>query len=159
MCSVRAGERLRPEDLGFGRLFERVRDAVIVADARTQRIVLWNPAAEKMFGHSTAEALELRVEALVPENLKDDHRAGIARYAETGHGPYVDSDAPLDLPAVRKDGEEISVELSLSPISPVDDADGGEGQFVLAIIRNVTRRKQAEEAIRHLNQNLENRVK
>src|SRR5918992_5728586 len=147
MCSVRAGERLRPEDLGFGKLFERVRDAVIVADAKTQRIVLWNPAAEKMFGYSTSEALELRVEVLVPEHLKDDHRAGIARYAETGHGPYVDSDAPLDLPAVRKDGEEIRIELSLSPISPVHDADGGEGKFVLAIIRDITERKRAEEEL------------
>src|ERR671917_2416523 len=129
MSSVRTGERLRPEDLGFGKLFERVRDAVIVADANTQRIVLWNPAAEKMFGYSASEALELRVEALVPENLKDDHRAGIARYAETGHGPYVDADRPLELPAVKKDDEQISVELSLSPISPVHEADGGEGQF------------------------------
>jgi PAS domain S-box-containing protein len=152
-------ERFRPHDLGFGELFARIRDAVIVADAKTQRIVLWNPAAEKMFGYSTSEALELRVEALVPENLKDDHRAGIARYAETGHGPYVDSDAPLELPAVRKNGKEISVELSLSPISPVHEADGGEGQFVLAIIRDVTRRKQAEEAIQQLNKDLENRVK
>jgi PAS domain S-box-containing protein len=152
-------ERLRPKDLGIGKLFERIQDAVIVADAKTQRIVLWNLAAAKMFGYSTSEALELKVEVLVPEHLKSNHRAGIARYAKTGHGPYVDSDAPLDLPAVRKDGEEISVELSLSPISPVDDADGGEGQFVLAIIRDVTRRKQAEEAIRQLNQNLENRVK
>jgi PAS domain-containing protein len=48
MCAVRAGERLRPEDLGFGRLFERIRDGVIVADAKTQRIVLWNAAAAKM---------------------------------------------------------------------------------------------------------------
>src|SRR3712207_8603481 len=102
-------ERMHPEDLGFGPLFERIRDAVIVADARTQRIVLWNPAAEKMFGYSTSEALELRVEALVPENLKDDHRAGIARYAETGHGPYIDSDRPLELPAVKKCGEQIRI--------------------------------------------------
>jgi PAS domain S-box-containing protein len=150
-------ERFRPEDLGFGKLFERVRDAVIVADAKTQRIVLWNPAAEKMFGYSTSEALELRVEVLVPENLKDDHRAGIARYAETGHGPYVDADAPLDLPAVRKDGEEIRVELSLSPIGPVDGAEDGR-HFVLAIIRDFTRRKRDEEAIRQLNKDLENRV-
>src|ERR687892_1212381 len=130
MCFVRAhssmganlmtSDRLRPEDLGFGRLFERVRDAVIVADAMTQRIVLWNAAAAKMFGYSASEALKLRVEALVPESLKAAHRAGIARYAETGHGPYIDSDAPLDLPAVKKNGEEISVEMSLSPARPVD---------------------------------------
>src|SRR3712207_5013765 len=152
-------ERLSPEDLGFGRLFERIRDAVIVADARTQRIVLWNPAAAKMFGYSASEAMKMRVEALVPEPLKTAHREGIARYAQTGSGPYVDSDAPLDLPAVRKDGKEISIELSLSPISSVHDADGGEGQFVLAIIRDVTERRRAEEAIWQLNKNLEDRVK
>src|SRR5215213_7363455 len=158
MCSVRAGERLRPEDLGFGRLFERIRDGVIVADAKTQRIVLWNAAAAKMLGYSASEALKLRVEELVPESLKDAHRSGITRYARTGHGRYIDSDAPLDLPAVRKNGQEIRVELSLSPIRPVHDADDGEAQFVLAIIRDVTGRKRAEEAVRQLNEDLEKRV-
>src|SRR5215210_8468451 len=145
MCSVRAGERLRPEDLGFGRLFERIRDAVIVADAKTQRIVLWNAAAAMMFGYSASEALNMRVEELVPEPLKAAHRAGITRYARTGHGQYIDSDAPLDLPAMRKNGKEISVELSLSPICPVHEADSGEARFVLAIIRDVTKRKGAED--------------
>src|SRR5215204_5650259 len=65
---------------------------------------------------------------------------------------------PLDLSAVRKDGEEIRVELSLSPIRPVHDADGGEAQYVLAIIRDLTVRKKAEEAVRQLNKDLENRV-
>ena len=152
-------ERVRPEDLGFGRLFERIQDAVIVADAETQRIVLWNRAAAKMFGYSVSEAMQLRVEALVPEPLKDAHRAGITRYARTGHGPYIDSDAPLDLPAVTKNGKEISVEMSLSPISPVDDVHGGEARFVLAVIRDVTERKRAEVAIRQLNKNLEDRVR
>ena len=151
-------ERLRPEDLGFGRLFERIRDAVIVADAETQRIVLWNQAAARMFGYSASEALKLRVEELVPEPLKAAHRAGITRYARTGHGQYIDSDAPLDFPAVKKNGEEISVELSLSPIRPVHDADGDEARFVLAIIRDVTERKKAEDAVRQLNKDLENRV-
>src|SRR5215211_1580781 len=158
MCSVRADERLRPEDLGFGKLFERIRDAVIVADASTQRIVLWNAAAAKMFGYSASEALKMRVEELVPEPLKDAHRAGITRYARTGHGRYIDSDAPLDLPAMRKNGQEIDVELSLSPIRPVHAADYGEAQFVLAIIRDVTGRKRAEGAVRQLNKDLENRV-
>jgi PAS domain S-box-containing protein len=67
---------VRKEDLGIGKLFERIRDAVIVADAETQRVVLWNPAATNIFGYTVSEALELRVEALVPEYLKDQHRAG-----------------------------------------------------------------------------------
>jgi PAS domain S-box-containing protein len=157
MCSVWAGEQLRPEDLGFGKLFERIRDAVIVADAQTQRIVLWNAAA-KMFGYTASEALKMRVEELVPEPLKAAHRAGITRYARTGHGQYIDSDAPLDLPAMRKSGKQIDVELSLSPIRTVHDADDGEAQFVLAIIRDVTERKRAEEVVRQLNKDLENRV-
>ena len=152
-------ERLRPEDLGFGRLFERIQDAVIVADARTQRIVLWNQAAAKMFGYSAPEALKMRVEALVPEPLKTAHREGIARYAQTGRGPYVDSDAPLDLPAVRKDGKEISIELSLSPITSTNWPLPPSASCTGPIIRDTTGRKRAEEEIRQLNKNLENRVK
>ena len=150
-------EGVRPEDLGIGRLFERVRDAVIVAEAKTERIVLWNPAAERVFGYSVPEALGMRVEALVPRHLKARHRAGVAFYGETGRGRYIDSHALLDLPAVRKDGEEIRVELSLNPIGPVDDAEGeanGEGRFVLAIAREVTERKRAEEALRESEERL-----
>jgi PAS domain S-box-containing protein len=138
---------VRKEDLGIGELFERIRDAVIVADAETQRIVLWNPAATNTFGYAASEALELRVEALVPEYLKDQHRAGIARYAQTGRGPYIDSHTPLELPALRKDGEQIYIELSLSPIRSVDKTDG-KGRFVLAIVRDITERKRAEEELR-----------
>ncbi len=150
---------IHPQDLGIGTLFERIRDAVIVADAESQQIVLWNPAAARMFGYSSPEALELKVEALVPEPLKAQHRAGIARYAKTGHGPYIDSHEVLELPAVRKDGEEISIELSLSPISPVHEVDASGGsRFVLAIIRDITERKRMEEEVRQLNKDLEKRV-
>src|SRR5918911_1195515 len=127
---------MRPEDLGIGSLFGRIRDAVIVADTETQRIAVWNPAATKMFGYSLPEALQLRIEELVPEPLKAQHRAGMTRYIETGHGPYIDSDRLLELPALRKDGEEIRIELSLSPIGPVS-ATNGDRRFVLAIIRDI----------------------
>src|SRR5918997_2189092 len=96
----------RPQDLGIGHLFEPMRDAVIVADAQTGRIVLWNPAATEIFGYSVSEALEMDVEELVPERLRERHRAGLARYRETGHGPYIDSSELLELPAVRKAGDE-----------------------------------------------------
>src|SRR5919107_4671947 len=148
---------MRPQDLGIGMLFERIRDAAIVADAKTQRIVLWNQAATNIFGYSALEALRLRVEALVPEHLKDQHRAGIARYAETGHGAYIDAPRLLELPALREGGEEIYIELSLSPIGVADRADGND-RYVLAIVRDITARKRAEEEIRRVNEDLENRV-
>jgi PAS domain S-box-containing protein len=141
-------EHLRPEELGIGTLFERIREAVIVADATTQRIVLWNPAATNIFGYSISEALELDIEKLVPEPLKTQHREGITRYAQTGHGPYIDSHRLLELPALTKSGEEIYVELTLSPIGLAEDTNRGR-RFVLAIVRDVTERKLAEEALRH----------
>jgi PAS domain S-box-containing protein len=138
---------VRPKDLGIGKLFWMIRDAIIVAEARSQQIVLWNPTATKIFGYSASEALELRIEALVPEPLKAAHRTGIARYAETGQGTYIDSDVPLELPALSKSGEEIYVELSLSPIEPKYESDG-DGRFVLAVVRDITERKRAGEALR-----------
>ena len=148
---------MRPEDLGIGKLFKSVRDAVIVAEAKTERVVLWNPAAEKVFGYSIPEALEMRVEALVPRYLKARHRKGMAGYGETGRGRHIDSHTLLDLPAVKKDGEEIRVELSLNPIGALDEADG-DGRFVLAIVRDATERKRAEEEVRRLNETLEEQV-
>jgi PAS domain S-box-containing protein len=148
--------RMRPEDVGIGRLFDSVRDAVILADAETQQIRLWNAAAADMFGYSTSEALGLRIESLIPSRLKARHREGIARYAATGHGPYVDSHSLLELPALTKSGEEISIELSLSPMRDIPGVDGR--RFVLAIIRDVTNRKKVEEDVRRLNEGLENRV-
>jgi diguanylate cyclase (GGDEF)-like protein/PAS domain S-box-containing protein len=140
---------LLPQDLGIGRLYEAVRDAVVVADARTGRIVLWNPAASRIFGYSRTEALGLFVEALIPPDLRDRHRAGLARYRETGTGRYVGSDEPLELPALRKGGEEIRVELSLSAIGPVEHEPDG-GHYALAIIRDVTERKRLEERLAYL---------
>ncbi len=142
---------IHPGDLGFGELFERIRDGVIVADPATQRIVLWNPAATSIFGYSRSEALRMRVEDLVPERFKAQHRAGMARYRETGRGRYIDANKLLDLPALAKTGEEIRVELSLSPIA---SRDGSGGTYILAIVRDVTMRNRAEEyaaeLLRHL---------
>ncbi len=133
---------MRLEDLGFGRLFASIRDAVIVAEANSGRIVLWNPAAEKIFGYPLSEALGLDIDALVPGRLKARHRAGMARYRDTGHGPYVDSNELLDLPALRKGGEEIRVEMSLTPVVPTEGAAAGR-RFALAIVRDVTERSEA----------------
>ena len=128
-------------------MFESIRDAVVVAEADTGQIVLWNPAATEIFGYSPTEALELRIDDLVPDRLKARYRADLDRYRETGHGPYVDSHVLLDLPAVHKTGEEIRIEMSLAPVSLIDDAAAG-GRLALAIIRDITERKRIEERLR-----------
>jgi len=132
--------RLSPGDLGIGRLFEHVRDAVVVADAASGRIVLWNPAAEHMFGYAPAEAVGLSVDALVPDHLKPRHRAGMIGFLETGHGAILDAGAVVEVPALCKSGATITVELSLNPIQ--DRVVGGP--FVLAIIRDVSERVELQ---------------
>src|ERR671932_1412080 len=127
-----------PEHIGIGRLFESTRDAIIVAEAESGRILLWNPAATKIFGYSSSEALALQVDALVPEHLRARHHAGMERYRKTGQGPYIDSGVPLDLPALRKGGEEIRIEMTLNPIEPLEEYTATGGPLVLAIIRDVT---------------------
>jgi PAS domain S-box-containing protein len=127
---------LSPGDLGIGRLFEEVRDAVVVADAATGRIVLWNPAAHQMFGYSSPEAVGLPVEVLVPQDLKPRHRAGMIGYLETGRGTILDGGQVVEVPARRKSGDVITVELSLNPIR---DASV-DGRYVMAIIRDVSER-------------------
>jgi two-component system nitrate/nitrite sensor histidine kinase NarX len=131
-----------PGELGIGRLFEHVRDAVIVADATDGRIVLWNPAAETMFGYSSTEAAGLSVEALIPAHLKPQHRAGLEHYLATGRGTIIDAPTVVEVPALRKSGEQITVELTLNPMRDVRVG----GRLVLAIIRDVSERVELRAA-------------
>lgn len=133
---------LQPAQLGIGRLFDRIRDGAVVVDVATERIVLWNPAATALFGYTPAEALNMPLEVLVPASHKAAHLAGFARYRQTGHGRLIEAGVPVTVPAARKDGTEIAIELSLSPLEGVDVP----GTFVLALIRDVTERQRLESA-------------
>ncbi|HEY9721646.1 MAG TPA: ATP-binding protein [Oscillatoriaceae cyanobacterium] len=117
---------MRPEDFGIGQLFERVPDAIIVRRQPGSRIVLWNPAAEAIFGYGEAEMLGRSFE-------------------ELRTGPPVEAHRPfVQLEAQRKDGRQIVIELSWSPI--VNSRVPGE--FELAIARDVSARFEAEQALR-----------
>jgi PAS domain S-box-containing protein len=126
-------------DLDMGSLFDRVLDAVVVADLTTGRIVLWNPAAEKLFGYAAEEAIGKSIEILMPEAIAPLHRAGLERYRRTGHGLIIDAEGPVEMPARMKGGEEIRVELALSELQN----PSGE-RFSLAVARDAMHRKQLE---------------
>ena len=136
-------QRFEPDDFGIGRLFRVMRDGVVIASALHERIVLWNNCAGEIFGYSEAEAVQLPLHELVPETLRENHRTGLARYQETGHGNLIDTATPVELVGLHKNGSEVPIELTLTPI----DERGEDGaRFVLAIVRDIRDRKTAESA-------------
>lgn len=131
-----------PASFGIGRLFWAVSEAIVVGDISRETIALWNPAAENIFGWTADEAVGMPLHHLVPQDLREAHLNGLARFRETGHGALVGNPQGAEIPALRKDGSTIFVELTLSPLDPLDDPDK---DYVLALIRNVTDRRRAEE--------------
>ncbi len=134
---------MQPQDLGIGRLFGAIRETVIVADIDTGQIVLWNPAAESMFGYSSDEAVGHSLEELVPEVHRARQLVGPTGNREMDQGFLLDTHTTVEAPARRKTGEDIIIEVSLNSI----DDPGGE-RYVLAVIRDVTQRRRA--ALEHL---------
>ena len=86
-------------------------DAIITID-HVGRILEFNPAAERTFGHSRAEALGRDIGTLiVPARLRQAHQRGLAHYLATGEGPVLGK--RIELPALRADGSEFPAELAI----------------------------------------------
>lgn len=120
-------------------LLESAPDAVVTVDHHG-RIMLVNSQTERLFGFDRDELLGRPIEAMIPGRFHGVHPHHRAHYAADAHTRPMG--AELQLAARRKDGSEFPVEISLSPLS-VD----GE-QLTIAIIRDVTERKRAEEQLR-----------
>ena len=151
MAAESVFEPLLPHQLGFGSLFEKMTDGVVVAEASKGLILLWNPAASSIFGYTKEEALGQPIEMLMPERMREMHRAGLSRFARTDRGPYVDAHKPVELPAMQKDGTEIAIELTLSKI---DSLPG----YVLAVVRDITVRIQEEQELRQSHSRLQSQL-
>jgi PAS domain S-box-containing protein len=121
-------------------------DAIIAAD-REGIIRFWNPGAERMFGHSTGEAIGRSLDLIIPERLRDRHWHAFARVMQTGRSRYGESDL-LAVPALRKDGATMSVEFTITVIE-----QSGKVVGMVAIIRDTTKQyKELRELKRALAQ-------
>ncbi|HEX4228623.1 MAG TPA: ATP-binding protein [Bryobacteraceae bacterium] len=122
--------------LRFRDLLEAAPDAILEVE-RDGTIVLLNAAAERMFGYQRDELLGQLIEILVPDSLRERHRTHRDRYAE--HPITRPMGIGLELFALRKDGSQFPVEISLSPIR------AAMGSRAMAIVRDITSHKQAEQ--------------
>ncbi|MGZ4811126.1 MAG: PAS domain S-box protein [Terriglobales bacterium] len=133
-------------ETNFVAFVDAIPDAVAIVDDGG-RIILANAQTEKLFGYSATELTGQPIEILIPERFRRNHphhRASFhdnARVRPMGTG--------LDLYGLRKDDTEFPVEISLSPLT----ASGSS--MVIAAIRDVTDRKEREEALWKLNRRLE----
>ena len=130
----------------FRGVLEAVPDAFVLVDS-SGRIALVNSEAERLFGYGRDELLGELVEQLVPARYHKSHPGHRATYFDDPRTRPMG--IGLELSGRRKDGSEFPVEISLSPLA-IDDA-----MLAIAAIRDVTARKQTEEALRVANSELE----
>jgi PAS domain S-box-containing protein len=122
-------------------LLEAVPDALVIADP-TGRIVLVNAQTERMFAYRREELLGQPIELLVPERFRERHVGQRNGFFAAPHARPMGQG--LELVGRRKDGHEVPVEISLSPLT----TDGGH--LVVASVRDVTNRRKAEAQLRKM---------
>ncbi|MGQ0652342.1 MAG: EAL domain-containing protein [Betaproteobacteria bacterium] len=114
-------------------------DAVVTIDHRG-RIVEFNAAAERQFGYSRDTALgKDMAELIVPPELRDAHRKGLARFLATGEGRVLGK--RIEVPALRADGSRFDAELAILRIA------GSEPPLFTGTARDITERKAAERLL------------
>jgi PAS domain S-box-containing protein len=135
----RADEALRRSEERHRSVLETATDAVVSVDHRSQ-IIFANPATTKTFGYQISEMIGQPLTMLMPEVMREVHKAGFQRYLKTNQR-HVDWRG-VQLIGLRKNGEEFPVEVSFGEV-----LESGHHIFT-GFIRDTTERKQAEEKIR-----------
>jgi PAS domain S-box-containing protein len=146
--STRAVAESRARLIG---IVESAMDAIVTVDS-DQRIVLFNAAAEAMFGHPVSGIIGKPLAQLIPQRSRDAHAGHVRAFATTG----VTSRAMGQLgtlSGLRSDGTEFPIEASIS------QTDVGGNKFFTVILRDITARKQADARQSLLLGELAHRVK
>jgi len=122
-------------------LVASVGDAIVVCDA-AGAVVMWNPAAERMFGHTEAEVLGQSMDMIIPERLRKRHWEGYHKTMATGVTRY--GHDVLRVPAVDKQGRSMSIAFTVAMLHAPD----GTVASIVSIIRDETGRFNEDRALR-----------
>ncbi|HEX4853643.1 PAS domain S-box protein [Arenimonas sp.] len=128
--------RLRESEQRMRTTVESAFDCIITM-GDDGRIIEFNPAAERLFGHARADVIGRKLsDVIIPPGLRAPHEAGMRRYLETGEERVLGR--RLELSALRADGEEIQVELSITEV------ESETGRAFTGFIRDITAAKLAQ---------------
>jgi PAS domain S-box-containing protein len=135
----RAERELRESEERHRTIAETASDAILTID-ETGNIIFANPAVEHVFGYLPQELIGERLTVLMPERLRDEHRASLSRYllTETRHIPW----KGVEMPGRHKNGTELNLELSFGEFQK-----NGK-RFLTGVARDVSSRKKAEDALK-----------
>jgi len=137
---------LEATEAEFRALATTAPDAIVTADA-DGHITYFNPGAERIFGLAADDAVGQPLTILMPDRFQEAHQRGLSRHVREGDGQFA---ANLrELVGRRRDGSEFPLELALA------GRRHGNGMSFTGIIRDITDRKQREEAVRRYASELE----
>ena len=132
---------LRQNEMRTRSIIDTANDAFVAIDAGDV-IKDWNPQAELTFGWKREEAVgRTLAETIIPPAHREAHLEGLHRYVLTGEGPMLNR--RVELEGLHKDGHLFPIEMTISPIR------WGRSHIFSAFVRDITERKQAEEALAH----------
>jgi formate hydrogenlyase transcriptional activator len=132
-------EAVRRSEAQFRALFEFSPDAIIASDSEG-RITEMNARVENLFGYQRGELLGQSIDSLVPERFRSTHPSRRKEYGATARVRPMG--AGLELYGRRKDGSEFPADIMLGPVETEN------GRVVLSVIRDLTEKRTAEEALR-----------
>jgi PAS domain S-box-containing protein len=127
--------------IDFEAIIQAAGDAIVAAGPDGS-ILLWNRAAERMFGYNEGEALGRSLDLIIPERFRDRHWEGYREVMRTGKTRY--GTEVLRVPAVHKDGRRLSIAFTVALVYSPNQ----EIQAIAAIIRDETSRWEEERALR-----------
>jgi len=132
---------LRDSELRIRTIIESARDGIIIVgeDGIIRHL---NPAAGWVFGYEESEITNQPLVSLIPEELRALHEAGFNRLVQSSNDTTIEKGV-LEVTGLNKNGDHIPMELSLSQMQ-----SGAERLFI-GMVRDITRRKQAEDALRN----------
>jgi PAS domain S-box-containing protein len=143
----RAAEVLRAGEEYALRIVDAAYDAFVSIDQEGV-ITGWNRHAQDMFGWSREEAIgRVLADTIIPTPQRDAHRRGMAHFLETGEGPVLNR--VIELTALRRNGVEFPVELTISPLTV------GRKYVFTAFVRDITQRREAEDKLKRYTADLE----